>query len=99
MVGHKEPREPVNVGGQQQQGPQCQACLPDLLTAVLNLSRPWGGAGEALFSLEWPCYFQMGFFPSLVVSSLLPSFPALPSQRVVIAGLLCLWWAGQWPCL
>lgn len=49
-----------------------------------------GVLGDVLFS-EQPCCFPMGFVPSWVLSSLLASFPALPTLgQGVITGLLCL---------
>lgn len=54
----------------------------------------WGGGrgGVALFGMA--LLFLDGLCPFQVLSSLLPSFPALPTQGcwVVITGLLCLWW-------
>lgn len=62
--------------------PWCQACLPTLFPGGPQPQLVLGGMGTAFFSSEWPCYFRMGFVPSRVLSSsLLPSFPALPTRR------------------
>lgn len=52
------------------------------------------GSALLLSSLEQLCYFQMSFVSSWVLScpSSLPC-PSHPEGRVVVIGLLCLWWA------
>lgn len=67
------------------------------LLASASLEVAW--RGEVLLPLEWPCYFWMGLVPSRVLSFFfLPFLPSPPRGRVVITGLLCLWWLGRQPC-
>ena len=62
-----------------------------------------GWRGEVLLPSEWPCYFWMGLVPSRVLSSLLPSLPALTPERQggnhrvavsVVAGQAACWQGG-----
>lgn len=61
-----------------------------------------GGYGDSVFLLGMALLFSDGLcpFPGVVLlSSSFLSCPSHPEGRVVITGLLCLWWAGQRPCL
>lgn len=75
---------------------------PPSFPVALNLSWPWGYR-DSIFLLGMALLFSDGLcllFPGVVVlSSSFLSCPSHPEGRVVITGLLCLWWAGQRPCL
>lgn len=87
MERHAEPREPAGAGGRG----RAAAGSPGGRHPSSPLLHGKTSASASSQRPEWPYCFPMGFVRSWVLSSLLPSSPALPTPgQGVITGLLCL---------
>lgn len=98
--GVQSPGSQRVLGESSRKGPSVPGVLPHPLHSRPSTSAGPGGQRGSIFLPGMALLFsdELCLFLGVGLSSSFLSCPSHPEGRVVITGLLCLWWARQRPC-